>query len=67
MKKIICIILIALFTATIAIAGTIRPTGMSQGDLYKLLNKMVTLVNEMKADHNAVVVTNRAAFGASVW
>lgn len=63
MRKIILAIFAVLLMASIAIAGTIRPNGIAQGDLYKLLNKIVTIVNELKADHNSVVVTNRAAFG----
>lgn len=64
MKKTILIIMALLTIATVALAGTIKPTGMSQKDLVSLLTKMVTSVNELKADHNSLVVTNRAAFGA---
>lgn len=64
MKKIIAAIILTLLAATLAIAGTIKPSGMSQKDLYNLLSKIVTNVNELKSDHNALVVTNRAAFGA---
>lgn len=64
MKKIIFAIIALFALCSLAMAGTIRPTGMNQKDLYNLLSKIVTMVNELKADHNAVVVTNRAAFGA---
>lgn len=63
MKKIIILVITLLAFAVVAIAGTIEPTGINQGDLYSLLNKVVTLVNEIKTQHNSVVVTKRAAFG----
>lgn len=63
MKNIIIAIIITLICAAVAMAGTIKPSGMSQKDLYNLLAKMVTMQNELKADHNALVSTNRAAFG----
>lgn len=63
MKRIILAVLAILAIATVAVAGTIKPTGVNQKDLVNLLTKMVTIVNELKADHNALVVTNRAAFG----
>lgn len=64
MKKLIIATLLMLAFASLAIAGTIKPNGMNQKDLYNLLSKIVTSVNEIKTDHNALVVTNRAAFGA---
>lgn len=64
MKKLIIATLLMLAFASLAMAGTIKPNGISQKDLYNLLSKIVTSVNEIKTDHNALVVTNRAAFGA---
>lgn len=64
MNKILLTIIIVILTATFAFAGTISKNGIAQGDLYNLLSKMVTMVNEIKTDHNALVVTNREAFGA---
>lgn len=64
MKKIIIAIFLMFAFASLAIAGTIKPNGISQKDLYNLLSKIVTNVNELKTDHNALVVTNRAVFGA---
>jgi len=65
MKKIasFVLVLICLMIGT-AFAGTLTGTGINQGDLYNLLSKIVTIVNELKSDHNAVVNTNRAAFGS---
>ena len=59
MRRIILCIVAILAVATIASAGTISKTGVSQGDLVKLLTKTVTMVNTLKAQHN--VLANKLA------
>lgn len=54
MKRLIIAVLLMLAFVSLAIAGTIKPSGMSQKDLYNLLSKMVTMQNELKADHNVL-------------
>lgn len=63
MKKILFITLALLAIASIAFAGTIRKNGINQGDLYELLSDLITMVNELKTDHNGLVADMTAASG----
>jgi hypothetical protein len=63
MRKLLILTLCLLFGCGVAYAGTIKSTGMSQKDLVSLLTKMVTMVNELKADHNGLVADMTAASG----
>lgn len=63
MKNAILLSVTFLLAASVAFAGTIKPNGMNQKDLYNLLNKVVAMVNEIKADHNGIVADMTAASG----
>lgn len=59
MKKCIIAIILCLLVVSVAMAGTIKPNGINQKDLYNLLSKMVTMQNQLKSQHN--VLANKIA------
>lgn len=63
MRKTILATLAVLTMVSVAFAGTISDKGIYQKDLYILLNKLVTMVNELKADHNGLVADMTASSG----
>jgi hypothetical protein len=64
----ICMTLILAGVGTWIMAGNITETGVSQRDLVKFLQNVVTMVNEIKADYNLLrgQNTNRALDNAKI-
>lgn len=65
MKRIILIMLMVFGVTCTAHAGTISGTGMSQKDLYSLLNSIVTKHNALFADYTGLKKRMRNAVNFS--
>jgi hypothetical protein len=60
MKRIIFAVILVLACFGTAMAGTIKANGMSQKDLYSLLNSIVTKHNALATDYEAMKTSLKA-------